>query len=288
LRALLALPVAFVAGFSMGSLGFGAGMLSINGMVYVPGLRMNQLEAVANSLAGQSLSAMSAGGQWLRSGHCDLTVAACLGLCGLLGVACGAQLAQGLSDAALRLLSAGMMCLVLCPLALRQLYMSRSRPPAPHAASDDGDPRDRGEAESGTFQRKELPSGLRLAELKAILQHCAVGCAVGVVTSTIGVGDTPLLMAYMSSLGFRQRTVIGTVTVAQAPTLAGSALLHLLSGHAMPSVGVAVAAGMSIGATCGARVSAGSRVDDSVLQLAFAAFVFTMGGATAWATCVAQ
>jgi uncharacterized membrane protein YfcA len=184
-----------------------------------------------------------------------------------------------------------MMCLVLCPLALRQLYMSRSRPPAPPAAGGDGGFGDRHDVEGGISQRRrleKLPSGLRLAELQAILRHCAVGGAVGVVTSTIGIGDTPLLMAYMSSLGFRQRTIIGTVTVAQAPTLACSALLHLLAGHSMPSVGVAVAAGMSIGAACGARVSAGSRVDDSVLQMAFAAFVFTMGGATAWATCTAR
>jgi uncharacterized membrane protein YfcA len=230
---------------------------------------------------------MSAGGQWLRSGYCDLTVAACLGLCGLPGVAFGAQLAQGLSDATLRLLSAGMMCLVLCPLALRQLHASRSRPSAPRAPLGDADPRDLNEVENGNFQTK-LPIGSCLVELQAILRHCAVGGAVGVVTSTIGIGDTPLLMAYMSGLGYRQRTIIGTVTVAQAPTLACSALLHLLAGHSMPSVGVAVAAGMSIGAACGARVSAGSHVDDSVLQKAFAAFVFTMGGATAWATCMAQ
>ncbi|CAK0792670.1 unnamed protein product [Prorocentrum cordatum] len=219
-RALLVLPVALVAGFSMGSLGFGAGILSINGMVYMPGLRMSQLEAVANSVAAQCVSANAAGGQWLRSGYCDLTVAACLGICGLPGAALGAQLARELSDATLRLLSAGMMCLVLCPLALSQLYTSRTQPSAPRAAIGDGDPEGRGDEESATFQGKKFPSGgcpaerppapcassggdprdrgaegsgasrgktrpggHGLAESQAILLHCAVGGAVGVVTS---------------------------------------------------------------------------------------------------------
>merc|ERR1712087_215130 len=87
---------------------------------------------------------------------------------------------------------------------------------------------------------------------RANFEHCAMGCIAGIFTSTVGVGDTPLLMAYMASLGFTQQEIIGTVTVAQAPTLAFGALIHTLNGNADLSMGSAVAFGMSTGAMLGA------------------------------------
>merc|ERR1712032_460580 len=97
------------------------------GLVHMPGLRMHQLEAVATSLVGQSVSALTSGAQWLRSGHCNFTVAACLGLCGLPSVVAGTRLVDGISDQALKLLSACVMCLMICPITLHQLYVSRIR-----------------------------------------------------------------------------------------------------------------------------------------------------------------
>ncbi|CAK0839442.1 unnamed protein product, partial [Prorocentrum cordatum] len=175
-RALLSLPVASAAGFAMGAAGLGAGMLSVNGLVHTPGLQMHQLEAVATSIVAQSASSVAAGGHWLQSGHIDFKVAACLGLCSLPGVALGAQLAQGLSDWTLRLVCAGVMCLVLCPLAVYQLVASRSQRPRPCGAGGGAsDEAERGAAGSATpSDGGPAPAGLR-----AGLRHCAVGNVAG-------------------------------------------------------------------------------------------------------------
>merc|ERR1712032_491713 len=250
------------------------------GLVHMPGLRMHQLEAVATSLVGQSVSALTSGAQWLRSGHCNFTVAACLGLCGLPSVVAGTRLVDGVSDRALKLVSACVMCLMICPITLHQLYMSRTHASSSSCSADSD------ASDCDVLASEESLGGFISAELQANLQHCAMGCIAGMLTSTVGVGDTPLLMAYMASLGFSQQDIIGTVTVAQAPALAIGALLHTLNGDAELSTGLIFAFGMSAGAMVGARFSASKQMDNGLLQIANAAFTLALGGAAAWTSCV--
>lgn len=266
-----------VIGVYQGATGVGGGILTIKMLTCLPGLGLTHLQAIANLSIACAPSGVSAAWVWLQDGFCDCAAAVCVSGCGFLGVIIGMNFARSSSDAALQLTFAAALCCVLAPLSLYRATKERNQDIegiAPQAA-----------IAKNYFSMKTVIDDfccLVLEQPLVAVRHCVVGAVVGFFSGALAVGDTPLLIAYFAGFGATQKEAIGTATVAVVPTYILASLLHLRRGNAHMALAPVMMLTMSAGGALGAKYSILS-LTDSELQIAFAVFVFLIGGQTCFA-----
>uniref|UniRef100_A0A7S4SFN2 Membrane transporter protein n=1 Tax=Alexandrium monilatum TaxID=311494 RepID=A0A7S4SFN2_9DINO len=289
---LMAAPLAAIAGLVGGVAGFGNGIVCIQGLMRLPGLRLTQLQACASSLGPSVLCSLWGGCVWIEESCGDLTLAVLLAVCGIPGVAFGARVAALASEATLRCVFAFVLCCILCPLLLLQLLHEKedASPPASPAKrvkiAYSPEPQ-----EDAPLCDIAWPSGVSdscfLSSIRRLLRnpaetarHCLMGALVGVLTGSIGVGDVPLFIAYLVRSGFSHRQATGMAMLATVPTNAFGALLHMFEGNAVAALVPILAAFMSLGAHMGAKLSCG--LSEEKLKLGFVVLVLFFGLFLGW------
>jgi len=246
------------AGGIYGMTGVLGGVLGIKALTGLPGLRLTHLQATGNTTGALMTSTLSNAIVWFQEGHCDVVAAACLGGCGLSGVVLGIKAASCLPDRVLRIGFAMLLCGVLAPMSLSKV-ISESAPP-------------RSESEAS------LAHACKERQLTA-LRHCAIGACVGILTGALAVGDTPLIIAYLTASGWSQKEAIGTAFVATVPTNILAFAIHLMKGNAGMVLAPFLMFFMSLGAALGAHYASASLSDEQV-QWLFAGCVMVIGIAT--------
>lgn len=262
------------AGFIGGATGVGHGILSITSLSQLPGLRYTQLQAVATSATPFTLCGISSGLMWLRDGLCDVPVALCLGSSGLLGVVIGVSFATNVPDTILKLAFAGVLCFIMAPISIHSAIFKES-PASEHVSSKPVHVCESvGDAIASTRLFWQENSVLAA-------RHCGLGLLVGTLTGAFAIGDTPVLIAYLTASGYTQKEAIGTAIVSTTPTMAYAAGLYLMRGSGVAVLIPVLSLAMFIGGAIGAKVSSLTLTDEQ-LQLLFSFFVFSIGTVTGY------
>lgn len=274
--AVLATLNSTLAGFVYGATGVGGGVMMVVGLKKLVGL--TQLQAIGTSQCGQSVSTITGAGAWLAEGNCDLAVAACLAGPGLVGVIVGIAVATRLPERALMLVFASFLCFGLAPLSVYKALAAEAEEPV---TDEPKITRHSVELTPSGIAERFREDASRLAEHPSTaLLHCAVGVFVGLLTGGLGVGDTPVLIAYLTSLGYSQKEAIGTSLVGCCLTTVLAAALHLYKGTVpwllIPITGIVMGGAAAYGA-----MFAGQELTDRQLQFGFAALLVCLGGVTA-------
>ncbi len=106
--------------------------------------------------------------------------------------------------------------------------------------------------------------------MTVVLVALGVGVVAGVLSGMFGIGGGVVIVpALVLLLGFTQKTAIGTsLTALLLPVGALAVWAYAGDGHVDVKVGLALAAGVFVGALGGARIALGS--SDVTLRRAFA------------------
>jgi len=261
------------AGVVYGAVGVGSGIVSIAGLTRLVGLP--QLQAIGTSTPGQAFSSMSGAAIWSFDGCCDLATAVCLGVPGVFGAILGLNIASKMPEAKLRLGFAGMLCLVIAPLAARSAYMGCA------ASDSDKEEAQRKPGKDGSFMSRLVDDVEQLKKDPArVARHCIVGGAIGMVTGSLAVGDTMLMILYLIASGCEQRLAVGTTLLACSLPYLLTVIVHMGRGSAVPILVPASMLSMCLGSCLGAQVSCHS-LSNEHLQLGLAGGALAVGLLTA-------
>jgi hypothetical protein len=182
-RALLASPLGFLIGLSLGALGGGGSILAVPMLVYVAG--QDPKAATATSLFLVGTASLFGLGPHLRAGRVQLATGIAFGLCGVGGSVVGSALNKDLDPDVLLLGFSGLVVvaawrmLTACPTCTK---VGESRQLG--AAASDTAPGSSTGASTGTAT---LITGRRIDARTALLV-LAAGTGVGLLTGLFGVG----------------------------------------------------------------------------------------------------
>ncbi len=228
--------IGLALGLLLGILGGGGSILTVPALVYSAGIEPKTAIAMSMAIVGTT-SAVGAIRKW-REGTVRLSAAITFGLAAMLGALGGARLAALIrGDVQLILLA-----LVMCAAATAML---RSRVAAPSTAV-------------------VRPALLALS-----------GCAVGVLTGVIGIGGGFLIVPTLTMLaGLGMAEAIGTslaiITMNSAAGFAGTVGQVAMPWRETALVATAAVAGILMGSSVGAKLSAAQ------LKRAFALFLYAV------------
>jgi len=270
-QALFALPVAMLSGFVLGAAGVGAGIILITGLANIPQIGLTQLAAIGTSCPAQLFCTATSGIAWVLLGDADFGAAACLGLPGLGGTVLGLHLATKFNDGVLRLCFGGIL-LVLGVVTLRRALMGGdvSEPPPIAVAGDFSQILDQ------LWQKANDDCARALEQPLLAVLHCIVGSFVGILAGMLATGDTPMIIAYMTSLNYTQKQAIGTALMATFPMYILVTFMHVRKGNVTWAVVPVSIAGMTVCGVVGAHFSS-KDLSDFQLQLGFAVFLVCIG-----------
>ena len=265
MRALLASPLGFVIGLSMGALGGGGSILAVPVLVYVAGQKPQA--ATTTSLVVVGLAALVGMGDHWRAGRVRPGVGLVFGLAGVGGSLAGSALNRGLDPDVLLLAFAALVLVAAwrmmtgCP--------SCTRVGEDHALGS-------GAATAGPVA---VVAGLRV-DAAVVAKVLVDGTLVGFLTGLFGVGGGFVIVPALTLLlGFAMPEAIGTSLLVIALN-AGTALAARLGAG---TVDFSVTALFTLAALGG--VLAGSRAADRLPATAmlrwFAVLLVTVGAYTA-------
>lgn len=268
-RALLASPLGFLIGLSLGALGGGGSVLAVPVLVYVAGQTPEQ--ATATSLLVVGSSAVVALIPHARAGRVRWLAGAAFGLVGVGGSLLGTRLNRSIDPNLLLLLFSGLMLvaawrmLTACP----GCTAVGDRRAIQAGAGEDGG------AGGGLLTRVSQRTTVAIA-VKTVL----AGTAVGFVTGLFGVGGGFVIVPALTLLlGFTMGDAIGTSLLVIAINSAVAFLSRLGTGAPIDwSTTIPFAIASFAGVLVGARMSARSHPERllrafAVLLVAVALFV---------------
>lgn len=258
-RALLASPLGFLIGISLGALGGGGSVLAVPALVYVAGQAPK--EAVTTSLVIVGATALVGMVSHLRAGNVRVGPGVAFGAAGVGGALIGSALNHLVDENVLLLGFAALMLL-----AAWRMGVNRSPADDPeHVESrTDGGPGDGGPSDGGS----PGPGGgvalaappRRRVDAGTVVRVLAAGSVVGLVTGFFGVGGGFVIVpALVLALKFDMAEAIGTSLLVIAMNSAVALLARLGTsgvdwGVALPFT-VAGILGVSVGTRIGERVS---------------------------------
>jgi uncharacterized membrane protein YfcA len=270
LRYLLASPLGFLIGLSLGALGGGGSILAVPALQYGAGLTFKQ--AQAGSLVLVLVTAAIGIVPHLRSGHVKVVPGLLFGLAGAWTAILGSKIAKHTDQDVLQLLFSVVMVAAAVALwrrANRQEAAERARIAASTAVPLDG----------GAAVNVDLPSP-RLRLTPALVAKVVVGGAVvGLVTGVFGVGGGFVIVpALVLAFGFAMPDAVGTsllvITINAAVALWQRWDGGLLVWDAIIPFTIASVMGVLVGTRMAGRYHGYSLVRAFVvLMLAVAAYV---------------
>lgn len=197
MRALLASPLGFLIGLSLGALGGGGSILAVPALVY--GAGQEPKAAVTTSLLLVGLAALVGVGTHWRAGRVRVLTAMVFGACGIGGSLAGSAINKHIAPDLLLLGFAGLMCIAAWRMITGCPACTKVGEDAALSAGD-GDP-----VASDTAL---VP---RRIDLRAAVAVLAAGTGVGFLTGMFGVGGGFVIVpALVLVLKLPMREAIGT------------------------------------------------------------------------------
>lgn len=191
MRALLASPLGFLIGVSLGALGGGGSILAVPALVFVAG--EDPKAATTTSLFVVGLTATVGMFGLLRAGRVRVVPGVLFGLAGVGGSIVGSALNRGVDPQVLLLAFSGIM-------VLAAWRMWANRPPL------EDPPLGAGEGGSAVVTATRVE-----ADLATVLKVLGAGTLVGLLTGFFGVGGGFVVVpALVLALGFSMPEAVGT------------------------------------------------------------------------------
>ncbi len=259
MRALLASPLGFLIGLSLGALGGGGSILAVPVLVYLAG--QDARAATATSLVLVTMTALVGIVPHWRAGRVRLVPGLVFGAVGVTGAIAGSRLNERADPDVLLLLFSGVM-LAAATAMWRSAQRRRSLPP---------------EAARTTTVTVDASTVVRVA---------LTGSLVGLLTGFFGVGGgfviVPMLVL---ALGFSMPEAVGTSLLVIVINSVVALVMRAGAGGVEWSVVVPFAVSSMAGVIVGGRIA--GRRDPATLQQAFAVLLVVVALYTATTSLLA-
>jgi uncharacterized membrane protein YfcA len=207
MRVLLASPLGFLIGVSLGALGGGGSILAVPVLVYVAGQDVKA--ATTTSLLVVGLTALIGMVAHLRAGRVRVRSGLVFGAVGLGGSLLGSQLNSAVDPDMLLLAFAGLMVIA----AWRMWASGRSPAHCPAAPVEVAHPAGRPVAAGPPVGHMvaEAPPAREKVGVATVAKVAVAGTVVGFLTGFFGVGGGFVIVpALVLALGFSMRDAVGT------------------------------------------------------------------------------
>jgi len=262
MRALLASPLGFLIGVSLGALGGGGSILAVPALVYAAG--QDPKAATTTSLVLVSITAVIGIIPHWRSGHVRVGAGMLFGLAGIGGSLLGSRWN--------RVVDADVLLLAFAVLMLVAAYGMWRRLPARTSAQ----PRSVGAAAADA----PVTTTNTTVDLATAVKVLVAGSVVGVLTGFFGVGGGFVIVpALVLALGFTMPDAVGTSLIVITVNSLVALTSRLPGGSVEWSVILPFAAASLIGVFVGSRLAATR--DPSFLQRWFVALLVVVAAYTA-------
>ena len=254
IRALLASPLGFLIGVSLGALGGGGSILAVPVLVFVAGQKPGAATTTSLFVVGVA-SLIGAYGHW-RSGRVRVAPGLVFGLVGIGGSLAGSALNRRLDGDVLLLAFAGLILVAAwritagCPSCTRSGEANALNEPADGAVQ--------------TQPRTLAP--------RRVLTIAAAGTFVGFLTGLFGVGGGFVIVPALALvLGFTMPDAVGTSLLVIAVNSAVALAARLGAGPIDWGTTLLFTAAATAGVGVGKRVA--DRIEPATMQRAFAALL---------------
>ena len=264
-RVVLASPLGFLIGVSLGALGGGGSILAVPVLVFVAGQTPSAATTTSLVVVGVA-SLIGAYGHW-RSGRVQVATGVAFGLVGVAGSLAGSALNRR-ADGDVLLLGFAVLTLVA---AWRMVAGGPSRTEADEAEAVLEPP----PADERVVTATATPAGRTLTRAR-IAKVVLAGTAVGFLTGLFGVGGGFVIVpALVLALGFPMPQAVGTsllvIAVNTGVALAARVGTGTFDWAATALFTAAAAAGIGVGK----RIA--DRIEPQTMQRAFAALLIGVG-----------
>lgn len=273
MRSLLASPLGFLIGLSLGALGGGGSILAVPALVYAAG--QDPKAATTTSLVLVTITALIGIIPHWRAGHVRLAAGVVFGLAGIGGSLIGSAWNEAV-DADVLLLAFSMLMLVAASAMWRRL---RKQAPAVRSAGAAAATPERLETDSGTGTSIRLDTA---TAVKVVL----AGSFIGLLTGFFGVGGGFVIVpALVLALGFSMPDAVGTSLIVIAVNSTVALATRLPSGSVEWVTVIPFTIASLIGVFVGSRLA--STRNPSFLQKWFVVLLVVVAVYTATSSLVA-
>lgn len=285
MRALLASPLGFLIGLSLGALGGGGSILAVPALVYAAG--QDAKSATTTSLVLVTITALIGLIPHWRAGRVRLAAGAVFGLAGVGGSLLGSAWNEAV-DPDVLLLAFSILMLVAAYAMWRRL--SGQTPAGRDAPGTDSGPAARSvgaaaNADAGAHARSETTSGIRF-DFPTAIKVVVAGSFIGILTGFFGVGGGFVIVpALVLALGFTMPEAVGTSLLVIAVNSTVALMTRLPSGSVEWGVVIPFTIASLIGVFVGSRLA--STRDPSFLQKWFVILLVVVAVYTATGSLLA-
>ena len=274
-RALLASPLGFLIGLSLGALGGGGSILAVPALVYAAG--QDPKAATTTSLVLVTITALIGIIPHWRAGHVRLAAGAVFGLAGIGGSLVGSAWNEAV-DADVLLFAFSMLMLVAAYAMWRRLKKQAAAPAVRSAG-----------AAAATPERLETdpPAGTAIRlDLATAVKVVLAGSFIGLLTGFFGVGGGFVIVpALVLALGFSMPDAVGTSLIVIAVNSTVALATRLPSGSVEWGTVIPFTIASLIGVFVGSRLA--STRDPSFLQKWFVVLLVVVAVYTATSSLLA-
>lgn len=262
--------------------------------------RMRQVEAVGTGLPTQILTNTIGGATFAAAGLVDPLAAVTLGGASMIGSAAGVRLGNKMSEGQSRGVLGGFMMALAPIIALSPLLKKQDELGAEQLSQCDFEKGSSGEVTEVSRNDAEMLAKeeeeeedwavqWRMERIWQEAQHrgpmavgqlLGMGTLVGVISGTLGVGATPVMIAYLAlTNGLNKvseyKVCVGTALVAVTPNVTMGSISHAFMGSMQWRMVPVLGAGTAIGALCGSSIAL--YIPNTIMQQVFAGFCGVTG-----------
>jgi uncharacterized membrane protein YfcA len=274
-RALLASPLGFLIGLSLGALGGGGSILAVPALVYAAG--QDPKAATTTSLVLVTITALIGIIPHWRAGHVRLAAGTVFGLAGIGGSLVGSAWNEAV-DADVLLFAFSMLMLVAAYAMWRRLKKQAAAPAVRSAGAAAATPeRLESDPHAATVIRLDMATAVKVV---------LAGSFIGLLTGFFGVGGGFVIVpALVLALGFSMPDAVGTSLIVIAVNSTVALVTRLPSGSVEWGTVVPFTIASLIGVFVGSRLA--STRDPSFLQKWFVVLLVVVAVYTATSSLLA-
>jgi uncharacterized membrane protein YfcA len=272
---LLASPLGFLIGLSLGALGGGGSILAVPALVYAAG--QDPKAATTTSLVLVTITALIGIIPHWRAGHVRLAAGAVFGLAGIGGSLIGSAWNEAV-DADVLLFAFSMLMLVAAYAMWRRLKKQAAAPAVRSAGAAAATPeRLETDPPAGTVIRLDMATAVKVV---------IAGSFIGLLTGFFGVGGGFVIVpALVLALGFSMPDAVGTSLIVIAVNSTIALATRLPSGSVEWGTVIPFTIASLIGVFVGSRLA--STRDPSFLQKWFVVLLVVVAAYTATSSLLA-
>ena len=283
MRALLASPLGFLIGLSLGALGGGGSILAVPALVYAAG--QDPKSATTTSLVLVTLTALVGIIPHWRAGRVRFAAGTVFGLAGVGGSLLGSAWNEAVDADVLLLAFSGLM-LVAAYAMWRRLPVQPDAARSASASAGSTIPRSVGAAAASSGQLDGIAGTAVRLDLATAVKVMVAGSFVGLLTGFFGVGGGFVIVpALVIALGFTMPEAVGTSLLVIAVNSTVALATRLPSGSVEWGTVIPFTIASLIGVFVGSRLA--STRDPSFLQKWFIGFLVVIAIYTAASSLVA-